>query len=266
MRLTSPVPTATPPAWSEGLRLAVTTFTIAPVPGPVTLGRPVAAWAMRLAPLVGALLGAVLAGTMIGLDALSASPLLTAALTVTAAAVLTRGMHLDGLADTVDGLGSYQNAARALEIMKSPEIGPFGVVSLTVTLLVQTSAFAVLATRPWPTLLVGVIVVFATSRLAVSLGCQRGVPTARPGGLGALVAGTVGIRALLAAAAACALLAVWAAPDRAWQGPLAVVVALLAALLMRRHAVRRLGGITGDVLGCLVEMTATVVLVGLALG
>jgi adenosylcobinamide-GDP ribazoletransferase len=266
MRRTGLVATETPSAWSDGLRLALTTFTVLPVRGPAALSRPVAGWAMRFAPLVGALLGAVLGAMMLGLGALSAAPLLTGALTAVAAAALTRGMHLDGLADTVDGLGSYRDAARALEIMKSPEIGPFGVVALTLTLLTQVSALAVLATRPWPMMLLAVIVAFATGRLAVSVGCQQGVPAARPGGLGALVAGTVAGQALAWATALCALAAVWAGPDHAWHGPLAVGLALTAALLLRGHAVRRLGGVTGDVLGCLAELGTTLALVVLALG
>jgi adenosylcobinamide-GDP ribazoletransferase len=266
MRRTSLVHAGTPSAWSDGLRLALTTFTVLPVRGPATISRPAAGWAMRFAPLVGALLGAALGAMMLGLGQLSAAPLLTGALTATAAAALTRGMHLDGLADTVDGLGSYRDADRALEIMKSPEIGPFGVVALTLTLLTQVSALAVLATRPWWTLLLAVIVAYATGRLAVALGCQRGVPAARPGGLGALVAGTVDGRTLAAVTASCALAAVWAGPEPAWQGPLAVLLSLTAALLLRRHAVRRLGGVTGDVLGCLAELGTTITLVGLALG
>ena len=46
------------------------------------------------------------------------------------AALLTRGLHLDGLADTVDALGSYRRGDAALDIMKKPDIGPFGVVAL----------------------------------------------------------------------------------------------------------------------------------------
>ncbi|HEY0699741.1 MAG TPA: adenosylcobinamide-GDP ribazoletransferase, partial [Micromonospora sp.] len=54
-------------------------------------------------------------------------------------------------------------------------------------------------------------------------------------------------------------------PGRPWQGPLVLAVALGAALLLLRHLVRRLGGITGDVLGALVEITATLVYLGLVL-
>ncbi|HEX2771876.1 MAG TPA: adenosylcobinamide-GDP ribazoletransferase, partial [Micromonosporaceae bacterium] len=95
--------------------------------------------------------------------------------------------------------------------------------------------------------------------------CRRGVPSARPDGLGAMVAGTVGRRALAAGTAAVGAVALVAVPGRPWQGPLAVGIGLAVALLLVRHAVRRLGGITGDILGAAVEITSAVVLTALVL-
>jgi adenosylcobinamide-GDP ribazoletransferase len=246
----------------DGLRLALTTFTVAPVrSGPVD--RRAARVAMAYAPLVGALLGLVLGGVALGLRTLHAPGLVLGAVTVGLGAVLTRGLHLDGLADTVDGLGAYAGRERALEIMKSPEVGPFGVVALVLTLLTQAGAVAALASRaPW----VGLAAALATGRLAVTWACRRGVPAARPGGMGALVAGTVGWPELVVGSAGAAAVSLAAVPGRPWQGPLAVALGLGAAWLVRKHAVARLGGVTGDVLGALVEVTQTVTLLGLVLG
>src|SRR5436309_2943917 len=72
-----------------------------------------------------------------------------------------------------------------------------------------------------------------------------------------LVAGTVPAPLVAVGTVAVAALALLAVPGRVWQGPLAVALALGAGLLVERHAVRRLGGITGDVLGALVEIAAT---------
>jgi adenosylcobinamide-GDP ribazoletransferase len=113
--------------------------------------------------------------------------------------------------------------------------------------------------------IIAVVVAAATGRLAIGWACRRGVPAARPDGLGALVAGTVGAVPLAVATAAVAGGAVAAVPGRAWQGPVAVAAALAAALLLTRHAVRRFGGITGDVLGAACEVSATVALVVLVL-
>src|SRR5205807_1868411 len=113
-----------------------------------------------------------------------------------------------------------------------------------------------------------------TGRLALTWACRRGVPAARPDGLGALVAGSVrpavpaAVTAvtLAAAAAAVAISATVAGGLLGWTLPLAVAAGLAAAFAVQRHAVRRLGGITGDVLGALAESAATVTLVVAAMG
>lgn len=241
-----------------GLRLAVTTLTVLPIRGG-RVDRPAAAWAMGLAPLVGAVLGMVLAGLLVGLRAAHAPAMVAAAVTVTAAALLTRGMHLDGLADTVDGLGSYRTGAAALEIMKKSDIGPFGVAAIALTLLIQAAALATAGAG-------AVVAAWAAGRLAITVACRRGVPAARPEGLGALVAQTVPAPVAALVAAAVMAAAAGATPGRPWQGPVAVAASLLAVVLLVRHAVRRFGGITGDVLGAVVEVGTTVTLVVLTLG
>ncbi|GIM97466.1 adenosylcobinamide-GDP ribazoletransferase [Paractinoplanes toevensis] len=240
-----------------GLRLAVTTLTVLPVRGG-RVDRESARWAMSLAAVVGAALGAALGGILWVMRELHAPPLVAAAVTVAAAALLTRGMHLDGLADTVDALGSYRRGAAALEIMKKPDIGPFGVAAIALTLLIQTASLGSIS--PW-----ALIAAFAAGRLAITVACRRGVPAARPEGLGALVAGTVPIPVAAGAAIIVTVAAAAATPDRPWQGPAAVFVALLAVVLLLRHSVRRFGGITGDVLGASVELATTLALVGLSL-
>jgi adenosylcobinamide-GDP ribazoletransferase len=249
---------------TAGLRLAVTTFTVVPL----TCGRvdrAAAAVAMALGPAVGAALGGAAATVLLGARAAGAPPLVAAALAVAALALLTRGLHLDGLADTVDALGSYRSSGAALEIMKKPDIGPFGVVALVLVLLLQASALSALVTRGWPVALVALVTAGATGRLAVTWACRRGIPAARPDGLGALVAGTVGWPVLTPATALVGVVAVGAVPGRPWQGPAAVGAGLAVALLVVHHAVRRFGGITGDVLGAAVEIAGTVVLTALVL-
>jgi adenosylcobinamide-GDP ribazoletransferase len=236
----------------DGLRLALTTLTVLPV-RTGRIDRRSAAVAMSAAPAIGALLGAVLAGVF----ALLGQGLLAATVTVAAGALLTRGLHLDGLADTVDALGSYRRGGAALEIMKKPDIGPFGVAAITLVLLIQAAALS--EAGPW-----AIVAAWAAGRLGISVACRRGVPAARPEGLGALVGSTVPVPVVLVAAAVVVAGAVWAVPGRPWQGPAAVAGALLVTVLLLRHAVRRFGGITGDVIGATVELTTTVALIGLA--
>ncbi|GIF71765.1 adenosylcobinamide-GDP ribazoletransferase [Asanoa siamensis] len=245
----------------DGLRLALTTFTVLPVRAG-RVDRAAAATAMGLAPLVGAGLGAVVGGAVALLHAAGAPGLVAGAAGVGLAALLTRGLHLDGLADTVDGLGSYRSGAAALEIMKRPDIGPFGVVALVVALLLQAAALAGLTGRE---AVLAAVAALGTGRLAVAWSCRRGVPSARPDGLGALVAGTVGGPALALGTVLVAAAAVPAVPGRPWQGPAAVAAGLAASGLLVRHAVRRFGGITGDVLGAAVEVATSLALLVLVL-
>ena len=241
-----------------GVRLAFTTLTVLPVRGG-RVDRPAAAVAMGVAPAVGAVLGLVLAGILWLLREAHAPGLVAAGVTVAAGALLTRGLHLDGLADTVDALGSYRRGDAALEVMKKSDIGPFGVAAIALTTLIQAGALT--AVRPG-----AVVAAWAAGRLAITVACRRGVPAARPEGLGALVAGTVPVPAAALIAIVVLGAATAATPGRPWQGPVAVAASLSAVLLLVRHAVRRFGGITGDVLGAAVEVGTTVALVGLSLG
>lgn len=249
-----------------GLRLALTTLTVARVRGPDTLDRPTAGRAMALAPLIGLGLGALLAVLLVGVEAVTAGPpLLAAALVVAGHALLTRGLHLDGLADLADGLGSYGSPERARAIMKQPDVGALGLSAVVLVLTVQVAALVAATSAGWG--VTAVVVAVLTARVAVTSACSAGVPAAAPDGLGALVAGTVARPA--AAAVAVAALAIATAVgvvDGApvWLPGLAVVVGLGVAALLLRHAVRRVGGVTGDVLGALVEVTTAVVLVVLA--
>ena len=238
----------------DGLRLALTTLTVLPV-RPGRVDRRAAAVAMSVAPVVGIVLGLVLAGIDAGLSRI-APDLLAGAVTVATGVLLTRGLHVDGLADTTDALGSYRSGQAALEVMKKPDIGPFGVAAVVLALLIQAAAISPAAA----------VVAWTTGRLAITVACRRGVPAARSEGLGALVAGTVPVPVAAGLAVAAVAGAMWAVPGRPWQGPAAVAAALSAVLLLLGHAVRRFGGVTGDVLGAVTEVATTVTLVALALG
>jgi adenosylcobinamide-GDP ribazoletransferase len=248
----------------DGLRLAVTTLTVIGL-RPGRVDRLTAGTAMSLAPLVGLGLGVTAAGVGLAFRGLGATGLLAAVAVVATLAALTRGLHLDGLADTADGLGSFADRDTALAIMRKPDIGPFGVVVLIIGLLAQVAATASILARPWWSAAAGVVAAVAGARVAVTLACRRGVPAARPDGLGALVAGTVPAPVGLLWALVVALIAVAATPGRPWQGPLAVLIGLLAAQVLLAHIRARLGGVTGDVLGAITETTMTVIMVSASL-
>ncbi len=251
----------TPRALLDAGRFAVGTFTALPV-RPGAVDRATAGRAMLLAPLVGAGLGVAAGAVGWASYDLGMSALLAAVLAIGSLAVLTRALHLDGLADLADGLGAAKPADGALEVMRRPDIGPFGVVTLLLVLLAQVAATGSLVARADG--MSALITAGAAGRVAIVLGCRRGVPAARRDGLGAHVSATVApLAAALVALAVIALGAVLAVLDDVpwWRGGLAVVAGLGAALALERLAVRRLGGITGDVLGALVESATAVTLV-----
>ncbi|MGV8908160.1 MAG: adenosylcobinamide-GDP ribazoletransferase [Propionicimonas sp.] len=247
---------------TDGFRLAVGLLTIIRVRPPSEIGRPQARTAMLVAPLavlpVALIVGLVGWGAVaLGLPGLAAGLLGVAVLTFG-----TRAMHLDGLADTTDGLGAGLDAERALGIMRTGDIGPMGTVALILALGLQAVAAGAILERPFGW--VQLVVLICLSRGALVFGCITRVPAARPDGLGALVAGSVSLPAAVMiwlVWIAAALGAGYLVGQPLWV-PLAGVAAvvLVCAWLLTR-CIRRLGGITGDVLGALVELTATVLLV-----
>ncbi len=245
--------------------MAVTTLTLVPL-RPPTVDRRTAGLAISLAPVVGVAIGLVMAGSGLAVTAIGAAPLVGAVVTVAIGVAITRALHLDGLADTADGLGSYRDPEAALAIMRRSDIGPFGVVVLVLVVFAQVAAAAVLLGRAQPetstgilAAAAGIVAAVAGGRAGIALACRRGVLPARPDGLGALVAGTVPLPAAVGGAVAIAAIAVPTVPDRPWQGPLAVVLGLGAGGVVVWHTQRRLGGVTGDVLGAVCELTTTVI-------
>jgi cobalamin 5'-phosphate synthase/cobalamin synthase len=244
MRLTGP--------WESAALL-----TVLPVPqrGASSM-RGVLPWA----PAVGLLLGGIAAGIAV-LGARWISPLAGAVLAVGALAVLTRGLHLDGLADTADGLGPLRARERSLQVMHQGDVGPFGVATLVLTLLLQVACLAVLLRTDGGWMAVWTAV--AVARLAMARTGLPGVTAAEGSSLGALVAGTVsapwlsgwvvvlGGLVVAVAGAELRLTAVLAGSAAA---------GLLAAEILYRRARRRLGGVTGDVMGAMGEVATTVVL------
>ena len=240
-----------------GGQLALSWLTVLPVrAGRVDTAT--ARTAISLAPLIGLLLGGIAAGALSGMDALGLPPLLAGLLTVGLLAVLTRGMHLDGLADTADGLGCYGPPDRALAVMRDGGAGPFAVITLIIFLGAQAvSLSALVSSGRWA----AVVLALTAGRAAFAIACRRGIPAARPDGLGALVAGSQPAVIPTAWWLALAAAGTFAVPGRWWLGPLAVALAAGTVIALTAHTRRRFGGITGDVLGAACEVAVTTVLV-----
>jgi adenosylcobinamide-GDP ribazoletransferase len=246
---------------SRGLRLAVSWLTVLPVGTPIGVDRDMARRALYWAPVVGAGLGLLAAALLTALHTLGAPALLAGLIVVATLAGCTRGIHLDGLADTADGLGCYGAPQRALEVMRDGSCGPFGVVALVLVLATQATALGALAATGR---LIPVVLSVVAGRAAFSWCARQGMPAARSTGLGALVAGSQPVAVPMTWLLILLAGGLPAVPGRLWQGPLAVAVAALAVVALCAHTRRRFGGVTGDVLGATSELTTTIVLAACA--
>lgn len=246
----------------NALRLAFGLLTAVPVGRLPEVSRRSAGAAILLAPLTTAPLLVVLAGGHLLVAHAGTPALVVAALVLVCAALVTRAMHLDGLADTADGLSAGYDAESSLRAMKASDIGPSGVAAVVLTLLVQAACLTTLLPSAGGTVAAGLA--WLAARQALTWACRRGAPSAQQTGLGAMVAGTVHVAAAITGSVGLAV-AGWAvvraAGGQGWVGPLVVAVAVLSALALVRRATLRFGGINGDVLGAVVEVALTAGLV-----
>jgi adenosylcobinamide-GDP ribazoletransferase len=228
-------------------------LTVVPLPGRIDR-RPAAATIAGFAP-VGLALGGVLGGIDAGLAPVLATAPRTALL-LAVLAVLTGGMHLDGLMDAADGLFGGATPARRLEIMRDSRVGAYGVAAAALVLLIQFAALASVEHARIQTIVVAV----GASRVAGALTLALAAP-ARGDGLGSAfaVAGrrTGGALALAAVTLAATVLA-------GMRGVACAAAVALAGALVVLVFNRRVGGMSGDGHGGAVEVSLAVALLALA--
>lgn len=245
----------------DGLLLAVGTLTVLRVPAPRAVDRASAGVAMTVAQLAALPLGLLAAGVVLLGDLAGLPPLVIGLVVVAALALGTRSLHWDGLADTADGLTASYDRERSLAVMRTGDVGPAGTVSIVTVAGLQVAAIGALVPEQHGWLTVGLLV--CASRSALALACARGVPPARPDGLGAVHAGSVPLPVAVGVTAAAGALSVLAAAlvGSAWPGLFGAVAATAVVIGVVVRCVRRLGGVTGDVLGACIELSLAVLLV-----
>lgn len=198
---------------------------------------------MAYFPLVGAALGA-LVGLTWRVASRSFPPLVSAALAAGADSALTGALHLDGLADTADGLLAHVPSRSRLEIMSEPQIGSFAAVAVSLATVTRVAALSAL--EPSPALLSAI---YCSSRSLMVI-ASRSLPYAREEGIAnAFLSNGGRDQALLAALAGAGAALALATAVAGGRGAAAVVAGWGAGALVLESARRRLGGFTGDVLG-----------------
>ena len=203
-------------------------------------------------PLVGLVIGGLLMVMTRALQPiLSPGPL--AAVILLTAIVITGGLHLDGLADLCDGLAAGGSRDRMLSVMKDSHIGAFGVMGLVIVLILKYSLFFEVMTKGR---LNSFLIMGLLSRWAMVLGMTFG-RYARENGTAKPFIGRVGWRRCVTATATVIGFSWWILTG---PGLLIVLLVLLSVLLFNQFLKRRIGGLTGDALGALNEVTEVVVL------
>jgi adenosylcobinamide-GDP ribazoletransferase len=237
----------------SGLLAATSFLTRVPMPTPSDAGvRASLAWF----PLVGALLGTwaaawYLAASLV-LPGLPAAVLATAALVV-----VTGALHEDGLADAADAWGGGSSREETLRILRDPHHGTYGVIALVLATGLRVAGLAAL---PVSAALVALVGIHALSRAAM-VALLLSTPAARPDGLARMFGARVRRRPAIVSVLATA--AIGTAFLGVAFGP-AMAVALIVSVAVRQAALRRVGGITGDVLGAAQQLVETAVLLVLA--
>ncbi len=179
-------------------------------------------------------------------------PVVSAVLTLLFWVLMSGAMHLDGLADSCDGLGGSTPEKR-LEIMKDSHCGAFGVAGVSLLLLIKFAAIVSLSGWDWETLVLAPVLGSWAMVLAISA-----FPYARKEGLGkAFKQGSTILRFIIASIitlAAAILLA-------GWWGIAVMAIICLVTLLAGVFFKSRLGGLTGDIYGAIKEVNESVVLI-----
>jgi len=198
-------------------------------------------------PVVGAVVGAVLAVSSLLAHILYANALMAATAVVAVDFWVTGGLHLDGLMDSADGLLAYRSKERTLEIMRDSHVGAMAVMVLIFTVLLRIAALSLLA----PGELARVVLVAALFARSLLLVVMRYAPSARSDGRGSEAASKTGALSAWIAVGVSALISLL------WLGLAGLVACVIAALGVSRLTTtceRRIGGMTGDTYGASIEL------------
>lgn len=238
----------------SGLLAALRLMTVLPLGAGSSSDRAIAV-SPAFFPIVGALIGLASAGVFVAAAEVLPVPV-AAALAVVVPVFLTGALHLDGLADTADGLFGARTRERRLEIMVDPHVGAYGVSAIVIDLLVRWSVVASLEPATgWPVLVVAGVLSRGTVAVVIAM-----FPYIRKEGIGSAYAGRARAIVPVAVIISVALAVTF--------GGVPALAALGAAatggLVVAGYARRSIGGVTGDIYGAVVEVSELAALLTLS--
>jgi adenosylcobinamide-GDP ribazoletransferase len=239
----------------RSLRIAFGLMTTLPFPLPDDWSAGDSGRASVWYPLVGLFIGALTWLTWKGAMLLFPS-LVAGIIALIAWVALTGGLHLDGLADCCDGLLASASVERRLEIMKDPHLGAFGATGLILVLLLKGATLAALT----PATSLGILLAASLARWCI---LPAGLlPLARSGGMGADFSS--GLRRSFIYVGV--VLPMGLALTLGMRGIISLLAGLAGAALVLWLAKSRIGGVTGDVFGMVVEVVESAVLLAFSVG
>jgi adenosylcobinamide-GDP ribazoletransferase len=263
----APLPQLESPAfrpWAE-LVHALKFLTRLPIPFGRTIDSPPLSQTLRMFSVAGALIGLMISAVLIA-GHFARLPAMMAALIATAAGLLITGaLHEDGFADTADGLGGGKTRERRLEIMRDSRIGTYGALALIVAVAMRVIAYAGLLQLPVPAIVAVVVATQSFSR-ALVVDLLWATPPARSDGLSNYAGRPPRAVAMFAIVIGLALTLLAGYYTSFGNAVLALGFGLAATAVIRRQAVRLIGGQTGDICGAaqvaceLMMLTAFVVI------
>lgn len=239
----------------KGLMLLFQFMTRLPVPGKPTYDSEELGRSFKFFPIVGMIIGIILYATAMGLSQFIGDRYAIAILVVLMEVVVTGGLHLDGLADTFDGIFSYRSKHRMLEIMKDSRLGANGAIALMLSFMLKTFLIAEAG--------FGVLLIMPVLGRLNSVVNAAVAPYARATGMGKSIVANTDKAGVITAAILSGLfifgsLGIIGGTLAGWISILLVVMGL--GVFFAKLMERKIGGVTGDTLGAVVELTEAVVL------
>ncbi|MCS4488978.1 adenosylcobinamide-GDP ribazoletransferase [Corynebacterium sp. ES2794-CONJ1] len=245
----------------EGPLTALSWLTVLPIRGADVYDRVTGTRVMLSLPLVGALFGCIAALLALAFSALGVSSLLGAVIILLGWELANRFMHLDGLSDMADALGSYADSAKARLILDDPHTGSMGAAAIVLVFMTEVAAMSTMLELSYP-LLLGLAP--WASRICTMVPCLTRFSPIRPTGFGGLIIGTIKPLALALWSLIFVLVALCIQPS--WVIMLAYGGSIGISYVLSRYCDHRLAGLNGDACGFIQQVSQASFLLITSLG